>query len=575
MRRLIQAARLLALVLLLATGAVAAPPAPPDAMTRAFQAYQKGEYDQAASLMEKHLAKNPDDATGHYAMGLIQDGRQDYEQALTHLERALQLKPDYPDARTTYAAVLQQRVYQMVDEGRLDEAVALADRAVAFQPDEPGVHFARGAVLFERWRQGEAPQDHLQALQAWNRCRELRPVSATGEILFGISAFESQDYKRAKEHFSVARVMRPKNRYAAMWLGLAEAALGEYDDALGQLREALQMFGRNPSLHRYLGDVLTLQGRYDEAEKAYREALALKPRDPRVHATLGELAVATGRLGDAVKEYREAVSQRPGDFGYAFRLAELLRDSGGIDEAMQVLERARGLASAPGYPGNAVQDQARVDLERALIMLERGQRDQAIQTFSSQEAFVSRTRTPRLYLYLAQVGPHEKRVQAIQKGLQVGGPEARQLQADLFVAWGDLQRVRGQRLDAMEMYYQAWRRTPADSARTTALRERFEATRTEEIEAVEKRQSSLAVKFLIDPLMASSQSAALDRRLAAVKKMELGAPGELAGGAGTTAQVPRSIVPAELAEGELTGNVQTAVSEGSQVRVEPSWEQKK
>lgn len=563
---------LLLALCMLAIAPVAAAPAQ-DLMTRAFQAYQKGEYAKAAPLLEQHLAKNPDDPMAQYAMGLVQDKLGAYDLSLKHLRKAIELKPDLEQAKQAYAAVVQQRVYQLVDEGQLDAGVAVADEAIALLPDEPGAHFARGAVLFERWRQSENPQDHLLALQSWNRCRELKPVSATGEILSGIGAFESNDYKRAKEHFQVAQVMRPNNRYAAMWLGLALAASGEYDKALEQLNNALEMFGRNPSVYRYLGDVYALQGNFPEAQKAYRQSLALKPNDARVHATLGEIAVTTGKMQDAIQEYGEATKARPDNFRYAFRLAELYRDAGQADAALQAFARAGQIVEGPSYEGNKVQALALVNLERALLLLEKGDREAAMQTFGGQEAHVNRERNPRVYIYQAQVGQHEKRLESIQNALRWSGPDARQLQADAFLAWGDLQRARNQRLDALEFYYQAWRRTPADSARTALVKDRFTATKAEEIKWIEGRLGSLP--WLIDPAYAASKGDAFNRRLELVKKMELGPAGALATGTAPASTLPVSIVPAEL-EGELTQNVTTATAKSSDaIRVEPSWDQKK
>jgi len=55
--------------------------------------------------------------------------------------------------------------------------------------------------------------------------------------------------------------------------------------------------------------------------------------------------------------------------------------------------------------------------------------------------------------------------------------------------------------------------------------------------------------------------------------MQLGEPGDLVSQAPGTPQVVRTLVPAEL-DGDLSRNVQTAVSADSWMRQKPSWEQK-
>jgi tetratricopeptide (TPR) repeat protein len=554
-------------MLLVAMPAWAAPSK--DLMTRAFEAYQKKEYQQAVELLEKHLAARPDDPDGHYALGLSLNELARYDEALKHIRLCLDQRPDMKSARTSYATVVQHRANELVNEGLLDEALVLVNDAVAFLPEEAGTHFARGAVLFERWRQNEDNNERREAFESWKRCRELQPVSATGEILAGIAAFDSHDYKRAKERFQVARIMRPNNRYAAMWLGLAEAALGNHEEALEQLREAQQMFARNPSLHRYIADIYAMQGHLEEAEREYRAALALKPGDARVHATLGELARRSGRTEMAAEEYALAVQARPTSYAYRFRLGTILREAGRPDQAIQEFLQCRNL------PGISELDRAQADMERALILLEQGNRAAAIEAFPEpEEALVRVSRNPRYLLYRAYVGrSHEQRLAAIRQTLDYTGPEAMDLHASAFVAWAELETSRNRRLQALEMLHQAWLRTAPDSARVGWLRERFEDTRTEDIERTEKQVGSLGPLALIDPIKYSERAGYFNRCLEALRTMQLGTPGELLGQAPGSRPVVRTLVPAEL-DGNLARDVQTTVGPDAWMTLPPSWEQR-
>ncbi len=94
-------------MLLVAMPAWAAPSK--DLMTRAFEAYQKKEYQQAVELLEKHLAARPDDPDGHYALGLSLNELGRYGEALEHIRLCLDQRPDMTSARTSYATVVQHR----------------------------------------------------------------------------------------------------------------------------------------------------------------------------------------------------------------------------------------------------------------------------------------------------------------------------------------------------------------------------------------------------------------------------------------------------------------------------------
>lgn len=74
------------------------PESPNVADTLAWAYYQKGIYGLAIDLLEDGLKKAPNDATMHYHLGLAYQKRNDNAHARAHLERALKINPNYPQA---------------------------------------------------------------------------------------------------------------------------------------------------------------------------------------------------------------------------------------------------------------------------------------------------------------------------------------------------------------------------------------------------------------------------------------------------------------------------------------------
>jgi tetratricopeptide (TPR) repeat protein len=101
---------------------------------------QENNYLPAISAMNDLLAKYPRDQRLAYLAGdwLLQQQR--YAQAVTVLERALALFPDY-------AAALNDAAYGYADEGDFEKAFAAMDRYVALQPDQPNPHDSYGEIL--------------------------------------------------------------------------------------------------------------------------------------------------------------------------------------------------------------------------------------------------------------------------------------------------------------------------------------------------------------------------------------------------------------------------------------------
>ncbi len=549
--------------------------------------YKAGDYQKAVEILERYTRRWPEDPTGFYSLGLSYHELGRYQEALNSQKKCLQIcqsdaqagKPVpgvlRKNATTAYEAAVQQRVYQLMNDGQMTEALAEADEAIAFLPDHPGTHFARGAVLFERWFQTENAEDRAQSKLSWERCRQLQPVSATGELLTGITAFENRDFARAKTHFDVALQMRPNNRYATLWLGLVEARLGNLNVALEHLQACLEQFPRNPMVHFYIAEVYNGQFRREDAEREFREAIRLNPDFALAHGALADMAHHTGRLNLAAEEYGLAVRNRPDNYYYRLRLATILREAGRPEEAIAEFQRCRET------PGISPLDQARVDLERALILLEKGDRQGAMAALpQNEEALIQANqgsdafhlRFPRYFLYRAYVGNnHERRLEYIRKALDFPGAYALELHADAFVAWADLEISRNRGLRALEMIHQAWRRTPPDSARAQWLKERFETTRVEELARTEKQRSSLGPLALIDPFKYSEKAGYLDNCLEVLRSVQLGQPGDLVGASPGTETVV-TLIPAKV-DNELPRLVKTAVREDRSTTPASPWEQ--
>jgi len=101
---------------------------------------QEDNYLPAIAAMNDLLAKYPRDQRLAYLAGDWLMQQQRYEQAVTVLERAVALFPDY-------AAALNDLAYGYADTGNFDKAFAIMDRYVALEPDQPNAHDSYGEIL--------------------------------------------------------------------------------------------------------------------------------------------------------------------------------------------------------------------------------------------------------------------------------------------------------------------------------------------------------------------------------------------------------------------------------------------
>jgi len=143
---------LLAALALSAVPALAAVPALPSALRAqgaADSAFAAGDRARADSLYRAYLTGHPRSVHALFRLGLLAGWRGDYGQALSRLDRALELAPDYADV-----AIARGRV--LAWDGRRDAAIDTLRGVVRAHPGRAEARTALATVLLWESRPAEA-----------------------------------------------------------------------------------------------------------------------------------------------------------------------------------------------------------------------------------------------------------------------------------------------------------------------------------------------------------------------------------------------------------------------------------
>ncbi|MFZ5898315.1 MAG: glycosyltransferase [Bacillota bacterium] len=134
------------------------------------------------TLLQKALAENPDDpfynynlGVSYYTAGHLEDARRHYETAIRHV-----------DPQVAFASALfRNYALCLSDLGEHAQALAVIDRALAFFPDYPDLHFLKGQIY---WDLGMLPRAKACFLKCTHFTR-VPPEYITTEGLIGPLAF--------------------------------------------------------------------------------------------------------------------------------------------------------------------------------------------------------------------------------------------------------------------------------------------------------------------------------------------------------------------------------------------------
>ena len=220
---------------------------------------ERRDFARAAALADQALASGFDHPLllNVLATRREQEGR--LEEALALLERAVSIAPGDVGARNALALCLQRLDRPM-------EALGHVEELLRQHPDLGFAHANRGNALIALGQLGQAKQSHLKAL-------ELEPGSIAAAAALASIATHRGEHAEARGYAEKALSLMPGLPDAVLTLAAAELAGGataRAETLLWQLladpRAGAMDKARSSGL---LGDVLDAAGRYPEAFDAY------------------------------------------------------------------------------------------------------------------------------------------------------------------------------------------------------------------------------------------------------------------------------------------------------------------
>jgi tetratricopeptide (TPR) repeat protein len=126
-----------------------------DAGANAFQA---GKFDEARASFEAATKKNPKDFASFYNLGQTCEKLGDRDGAEKSYKAALAIRPELELAAASLSSLY-------VDEGKLDDSLAVAKQALAKHPGSGPLHESLGLALAAQGQQDLAAKEFSQAIQ--------------------------------------------------------------------------------------------------------------------------------------------------------------------------------------------------------------------------------------------------------------------------------------------------------------------------------------------------------------------------------------------------------------------------
>ncbi len=270
--------------------------------------HEHGRLEEARKLLEEDLATDPGNLMSLQQLVQIEVAAGNREQALEHIERAIEKAPE-----NRVLPLLRQQVQG--DGGNVE----MLEKMLAGLDDR----FQSALGLYTLYRNTNREAEALQALA---RATELKPNEPRVLAARFQEATASQDWRTAQEIAAKAAELDLDEARGAFWLGRLDMARQQYFRAASSFQDGVKRRPLYSAGWRMLGDSHRLSGNLVQAENAYQEALKIKPDDVGALYSLFLVRDARNMYQAALADIERAMQLAPKDVlianAYLFHLGK-------------------------------------------------------------------------------------------------------------------------------------------------------------------------------------------------------------------------------------------------------------
>lgn len=248
---------------------------------------ESGDLDDAAAVITQLRKAYPDNAEVLYA------AYRTYSDLSG--ESMVSLSLVAPDS----AQMHQVMAHEELKEGNTNGAIAQFRKAIAIDPQLPGVHFELAELL------NTSPDEKVkrEAEAEYHAALAANPLDEKAECRLADIDAAKGNTSQAYDEYSKASALQPGDADAKLGQAKMLIAMNQPDKALPLLEQAVQLEPTNPAAHYRLGTLYRSKGRLDDAKREIELYKQYKDLKEKLRATYKELSIQPSEIrGDEQDE---------------------------------------------------------------------------------------------------------------------------------------------------------------------------------------------------------------------------------------------------------------------------------
>lgn len=258
---------------------------------------EQGRIHEAREVLERAVRIAAEDADSHYLLGSILETTGPRGAEVSHLQKAIELRPDFELARRELIAALFK-------SDRLAEATKLCEESIAILPGSAELHLYRSNLYLHA-------DEKALAIESCKRALTLNPILLAAQQNLSRLLLDTEQFEQAEASYRREIELTPEHFGPYHQLAVVLSRMKRHAEAIEQFKRAISLNPRSDASYFSLGET------YTEFDSESAECLAL-----------------------ALANYEKAVEVEPGVSGYHCSLGFRYWRGAQPDRAMTSFDRA-------------------------------------------------------------------------------------------------------------------------------------------------------------------------------------------------------------------------------------------
>ncbi|MTJ50399.1 serine/threonine-protein kinase [Dolichospermum sp. UHCC 0259] len=261
---------------------------------------QLQRYEEALATYEKAIDIKPDYPQALYGQGKALFQLKKYQESLKAYDQAIQIQPNYLEAWTN-------RGFVLVRLQRYSEAIATVDKALQLKNDDPQVWQLKGDILIKKNQYNDAIKAYEQAINLQSDNHELWYKK-------GLALQNLKQYEEAITSYKKTVELKSDHELAWYNLGNCLVNLNRYELALQAYDQTVQYNPNNSAAWLSRSNILMTLRRYPEAIDSFSQVIEINPQQYQAWYNRGWALHQVKRYPEAIESYKKAISLKGNDY---------------------------------------------------------------------------------------------------------------------------------------------------------------------------------------------------------------------------------------------------------------------